>query len=763
MADKRAVPGVKPYKNAAGGWGALRATALAVRAQMDLAEAPGLLLRTNKPAGFDCPGCAWPDKAHSSTFQFCENGAKAVTWEATKKRTTPEFFAAHTVTELLGWSDRKLADDAASDKYQPLAWDDAFSRIGTALRALPDPNMAEFYTSGRASNEAAFLYQLFAREFGTNNFPDCSNFCHEPTSQGLPPAIGVGKGTCQLEDFKLADAIFVIGQNTGTNSPRMMTELRNAARRGARIVVLNPLRERALERFQAPQNVIEMATMTSTPIATNYYQVKVGGDVAAIKGLMKATIEADDRALGKGEPRILDIDFIEGHTAGLEPVRSDLRDTPWPQIERQSGLSRNQLEEAARVYLEANRVIVCYGMGITQHIRGTQNVQQLVNLLLLRGNIGRPGAGIVPVRGHSNVQGDRTVGITEQPTSEFLDQLQKVFGFNPPREHGHDVVHALEAIVAGRAKAFIALGGNFVAAAPDTNVVFDAFRKLTLTVHVATKPNRSHLVHGRNAFILPCLARSDADRAPDGTLQALTIEDSMSVVQASRGMLVPPSPHLRSEPWIVAHMARATLGGKSVVQWEALVEDYSRIRDKIKAVFPIFQGYNARIAIPGGFRLSNSASERIWKTPNGKANFILFPGLDEDEHESNPEALWLSTLRSHDQYNSTIYTNNDRYRGVYGQRDVLFLNEKEMRKRNLLQGDRVDVQTLASDGIARVVRNFAVVRYNIPDDSCAAYYPEANPLIPMHLYDRQSGTPAAKAVPVVLKRSVAESEKSRSV
>ncbi|MBV8331873.1 MAG: formate dehydrogenase, partial [Candidatus Eremiobacteraeota bacterium] len=355
------------------------------------------------------------------------------------------------------------------------------------------------------------------------------------------------------------------------------------------------------------------------------------------------------------------------------------------------------------------------------------------------------------------------VGITEQPTSEFLDQLRKVFGFNPPRDRGHDVVHALEAIVAGRGKAFIALGGNFVAAAPDTNVVFDAFRKLTLTVHVATKPNRSHLVHGLNAFILPCLARSDADRAPDGTPQALTIEDSMSVVQASRGMLVPPSPHLRSEAWIVAQMARATLGGKSVVQWEALVEDYSRIREKIEEVFPIFQGYNARIAIPGGFRLSNTASERIWRTPNGKANFILFPGLDEDPNENNPDSLWLSTLRSHDQYNSSIYTNNDRYRGVFGQRDVLFLNEAEMRKRNLVQGDRVDVQTLSSDGVERIVPNLAVVRYNIPDGSCAAYYPEANPLIPMHLYDRQSGTPAAKAVPVVLKRSLAEAGKSRSV
>jgi molybdopterin-dependent oxidoreductase alpha subunit len=766
-------PRIEEYHEPAGGWGAALATGAVLWEQGVMLKSGAALFFMNKPGGFKCPSCAWPDPPpHSDPLVFCENGAKALAWESTKKRATPEFFAKYSVAELARQSDYWLEQqgrithpmiyDSASDHYVPVEWQKAFEIIGKELLALSHPNEAEFYTSGRSSNESAFLYQLFAREFGTNNFPDCSNFCHEPTSQGLPPAIGVGKGTCQLEDFSLADAIFVIGQNTGTNSPRMMTELRNAARRGARIVVFNPLRERALERFQGPQNVIEMATMTSTPIATNYYQVKVGGDVAAIKGVMKAIVEADDRALQNDEPRELDIDFIEGHTAGFETVRNDLRDTPWPKIERQSGLSRTQLEEAARVYLDANRVIVCYGMGITQHIRGTQNVQQLANLLLLRGNIGRPGAGICPVRGHSNVQGDRTVGITEQPTSEFLDQLQKVFGFNPPRDHGHDAVHALEAIVAGRAKAFIALGGNFVAAAPDTPLVFEAFRRLTLTAHIATKPNRSHLVHGRSAFILPCLARSDADRAPDGTLQALTIEDSMSVVQASRGMLVPPSPHLHSEAWIVAHMARATLGSKSVVQWESLVEDYSRIREKIEGVFPIFQGYNARIAIPGGFRLSNAASERIWKTPNGRANFILFPGLDEDEHENNPEALWLSTLRSHDQYNTTIYTNNDRYRGVFNQRDVLFLNEVEMRKRNLLQGDRVDVQTLSSDGTQRIVRGLAIVRYNMPDGSCAAYYPEANPLIPLYLYDRQSGTPAAKAVPVVLKRALTDSANSRS-
>jgi molybdopterin-dependent oxidoreductase alpha subunit len=767
-------PRIEEYHEPAGGWGATIATGAALLEQGVLLKSGAALFFMNKPGGFKCPSCAWPDPApgDSDPFVFCENGAKALAWESTKKRATPEFFSQHSVTELAQQSDYWLEQqgrlthpmmyDPDSDHYVAVEWPEAFALIGKELRALSHPNEAEFYTSGRSSNEAAFLYQLFAREFGTNNFPDCSNFCHEPTSQGLPPAIGIGKGTCLLEDFKHANAIFIFGQNTGTNSPRMMTELHDAARRGARIVVFNPLRERALERFQAPQNLIEMATMTSTPIATNYYQVKVGGDTAALKGMMKAAIETDDHALRNNDPHVLDIAFIEGHTAGFGPFCSDLRNTPWPAIERQSGLSRVQLEEAAQVYLEASSVMVCYGMGITQHFRGTQNVQQLVNLLLLRGNIGRPGAGIVPVRGHSNVQGDRTVGITERPTTEFLDQLQKVFSFDPPREHGHDVVHALEAIVEGRAKAFIGLGGNFVAASPDTPLISDAFRKLSLTVHVATKLNRSHIVHGRNALILPCLARSEADSAPDGAVQEVTIEDSMSMVQASRGVLVPASPHVRSEPWIVAQMARATLGSASVVEWEWLVENYSRIREKIEAVFPIFQGYNARIRTPGGFHLTNTARERIWKTPNGKANFILFAGIDEDEHQSNPDVLWLSTIRSHDQYNTTVYTNSDRYRGVFNQRDVVFLNGAEMQKRGLHAGDRVDIQTVASDNIERVVRGLAVVRYNVPDGSCAAYYPETNPLIPLRLYDPQSGTPSAKAVPVLLKKSSVEAANIRS-
>src|ERR1700761_8893939 len=430
---------IRRYNAPAGGWGALRATGSALALQGVAISGSKTLLRMNQPEGFDCPGCAWPDPKHTSSFEFCENGAKAVAWEATSKRCTPEFFASHSVTELTGWSDYQLemvgrlthplAYDAASDHYVPVSWEEAFALIGRHLNALPDPDMAEFYTSGRASNEAAFLYQLFAREYGTNNFPDCSNMCHEATSVGLPESLGVGKGTVLLEDFDVAEAIFIFGQNPGTNSPRMMTSLRNASRRGARIISFNPLRERALERFQAPQNPVEMVTLTSTPISTNIYQVRVGGDAAALKGMMKAVIEADETALADDAPRIIDIEFISGHTLGFEDLVADLRATSWESIERESGLSRGDLNAAALVYVQAHNVILVYGMGITQHRRGSETVQQIANLALLRGNIGRPGAGLCPVRGHSNVQGDRTVGINEKPTPEILDRIEQQFWF----------------------------------------------------------------------------------------------------------------------------------------------------------------------------------------------------------------------------------------------------------------------------------------------------------------------------------------------
>ncbi len=762
MSDK---PSIKPYHAAAGGWGATLATFQHLAEQGVAVKGAGALLRMNKPGGFDCPGCGWPDPAPASgePLVFCENGAKALAWEATERRVTPEFFAAHSVSSLRAQSDfwlesqgrltHPMAYNGLTDRYEPVSWEEAFERIALVLNGLRSPNEADFYTSGRSSNEAAFLYQLFVREFGTNNFPDCSNFCHEPTSQGLPPAIGIGKGTVLLEDFALADAIFIFGQNPGTNSPRMLTELRAASRRGAQIVVFNPLKERALERFVAPQSPVEMVTLASTPIASHYYQVKVGGDLAALKGLIKAIIAADDEALATDQPRVIDIDFIEGHTRGFEELSADARDTPWSAIVSESGLSQAQLGAAARVYMEAKAVIVVWGMGITQHVRGTQNVQYLVNLTLLRGNVGRPGAGLCPVRGHSNVQGDRTMGINERPPAALLDKLDAVFGIRTPREPGHDVGQALDAMVAGTAKAFVALGGNFVAAAPDTVQISAAMRKLELSVHVATKLNRSHVVHARQAFILPCIARSEEDRQGGGQPQCVTVEDSMSMVHASSGNLVPASPHLRSEPWIVAHLAHAVLGARSKIQWRYLVEDYGRIRALIEQIFPMFQGYNARIEVPGGFHLNNSARERIWNTPTGRANFLVQRGVRENEFGHGPDVLWLATMRSHDQYNTTLYSTSDRYRGVYNQRDVLFLCAIEMQRRGLEFGDRVDIQTVSSDGIERVLRRFKVIVYDMPEGCCGAYYPEANPLMPLYARDPVAGTPSSKAIPVRLIRS----------
>ncbi len=763
---------IRPYRQPAGGWGALKALSEHLLEQGVAVKGAATLSRMNQPEGFDCPGCAWPDPKHTSSFEFCENGGKAIAWEATAKRCTPEFFAAHSVAELSGWSDYELemvgrlthpmAYDAPSDRYLPVSWDEALAIVGRQLNALPDPNMAEFYTSGRTSNEAAFLYQLFVREYGTNNFPDCSNMCHEATSVGLPQSLGVGKGTVLLEDFDKTDCIFIFGQNPGTNSPRMMTSLRNASRRGAAIISFNPFRERALERFQAPQSPIEMATLTSTQISSRLYQVRVGGDIAVLKGLMKVMVEADDAARASEQPEILDWDFIHGHTTGIEALAADLLATQWDAIERQSGLARADIEHAAHVYMRAERAIIVYGMGITQHQRGACNVQQLANLALLRGHIGREGAGLCPVRGHSNVQGDRTVGITEMPTGEFLGRLARRFGFEPPTAHGHNVVTALEAMIRGEVKVFFAMGGNFAAAIPDWQTTQAALRNLDLTVHVSTKLNRSHLIHGRDAVILPCLGRTEIDIQATGP-QSITVEDSMSMVHASAGRNAPASEHLKSEPAIVAGVARATLGPRSVVDWDNLVADYDRIRDAIEDVFPIFQGYNARIRVPGGFHLTSTARERIWATPSGRANFLIFDGLGEDPRQNDSEALWLTTVRSHDQYNSTLYSMSDRYRGVYGQRDVVFLNEREMKRRGLAAGDRVDLVTLSTDGIERAVRNFSVVGYSFPDGCCAAYYPETNPLIPLYAHDPMSFTPSAKGVPIRIVRAVTSDESDSGV
>ncbi|QIB34225.1 FdhF/YdeP family oxidoreductase [Ancylobacter pratisalsi] len=757
---------IRPYHQPAGGWGALKAMGEALVEQDIPAAGMALLSRMNQPGGFDCPGCAWPDAKPTSPFEYCENGAKAVAWEATDKRCTPEFFAAHKVSDLEEWNDfdlemvgrltHPMRYDGGSDTYVPVSWDEAFATVARHLNALPSPNMAEFYTSGRSSNEAAFLYQLFVREYGTNNFPDCSNMCHEATSVGLPLSLGVGKGTVLLEDFEKTDGIFIFGQNPGTNSPRMMTELRNASRRGATIMSFNPFRERALERFQSPQNPVEMATLTSTPISSRLFQVKVGGDVAVIKGMMKWLVDEDRRALREERMRVLDWDFIKGHTAGVDALVADLDATDWVDIERKSGLARADIELAAEAYAKAERAILVFGMGLTQHRHGAKNVQQLANLALLRGNVGRDGAGVCPVRGHSNVQGDRTVGITEIPNEALLDGLAARFGFEPPRAPGHNVVAALEAMVRGEAKVFIGLGGNFTAAIPDWQATQAAMRELELTVQISTKLNRSHLIHGREALILPCLGRTELDMQATGP-QAVTVEDSMSMVHASKGLRQPASEHLMSEPAIIAGIARATLGAGSKVAWERLVGDYALIREDIEAVFPIFEGYNARIAQPGGFHLTSLARERIWATSSGKANFLVCEGLCEDPAIDDREALWLTSVRSHDQYNTTLYSLSDRYRGVYGQRDVLFLNEAEMQKRGLSADERVDIVTMSLDGVERRVNGFRVVPYAFPDGACAAYYPEMNPLVPLYAHDPQSFTPSYKAVPVRLVKATTQS------
>lgn len=748
------------YKGPAGGWGALNSVKNTLLHQQIPIKGAKTLLSANQPDGFDCPGCAWPDRNHASTFEFCENGVKAVAAEATARRAGPELFAQHPVSELAKQSDFWLEDqgrlthpmvyDTASDHYRPIAWDDAFAIIAKHLNALPDPNQAIFYTSGRTSNEAAFLYQLFVREFGTNNFPDCSNMCHEPSGSAMRPQIGVGKGTVELVDFEKADAIFIFGQNPGTNHPRMLGELREAHKRGARIVSFNPLRERGLERFADPQDKLEMATLGSTPISTHYFQLRVGGDLAAVKGMMKHVLEQDD---ARGD--VLDRAFIAEHTSGFEALVHSLRAESWQIIEEESGLTEAQLRSAADVYIEARSVIACWGMGITQHMHSVATIQMIVNLLMLRGNLGRPGAGACPVRGHSNVQGDRTMGIWEKPPATLLDKLRDVYGFEPPRKNGVDTVEAIEAMRDGKGKVFFALGGNFAAATPDTYETWKALQRCDLTVHVTTKLNRSHVVHGKEALILPCLGRTEIDMQATGA-QGVTVEDSMSMVHISMGINPPASEHLLSEPAIVARLAHATLGAKSRVNWLQLMGNYALIRDEIEKVFPDFANFNQRVAVPGGFRLRNTASERVWSTANGKATFYAHdvprdtPSHKARERVRDQIVFTLLTTRSHDQYNTTIYGMDDRYRGVFGQRRVVFINAEDIRALGMKDGDWINIRTVWDDGQERRADGFKLVAYDIPRGNIAAYYPETNPLVPLSAVAATAGTPTSKSIPVVL-------------
>ncbi|MBX3540043.1 MAG: FdhF/YdeP family oxidoreductase [Chelatococcus sp.] len=750
MADKK--PRFKTYDHPAGGWGAAAATAKVLMEQSVVAKGSRALLAMNQPGGFKCPSCAFPDPKHKKTLEFCENGAKALAFEATRSRITPDFFEKYTVTELMEQSDywlemqgrltEPMRYDASTDRYIPCSWDEAFDLIGRHLRALESPDHAEFYTSGRTPNEAAFLYSIFVREFGTNNFPDCSNMCHEPTSRGLPFSIGVGKGTVIMEDFEHAEAIFVIGQNTGTNSPRMMTSLVEARKRGVPIVVVNPMPERALIRFTEPQDVIQMATFGSTRIASEFVHIRIGGDLALFKGMMKVMFERE--AVGE---TVIDHDFIAEHTTGFEAVREEVLAQSWQDIVEISGISEEQIRRVTEVYVRSKATMICYGMGLTQHQDGSRLLQQLANLLLLRGNFGRPGAGISPIRGHSNVQGDRTVGIDEKPTAAYLDRVRDVFGFEPPREHGHHTVESLAAMQDGTAKVFIGMGGNFIRAVPDTERSYEAMRKLRLTVAVTTKLNRGHLVHGRDALMLPVIARSETITTAAGE-QFVTIEDSMSNVTASRGVLTPASPHLMPEVEIVCRMAMATLPD-SKVAWERYIDDYGLIRDKIAEVYPgIYHDFSERIKEPGGFHLDIPPRRLVWPTPNGKANFLIFPGLHAAAPVADPAMLRLATVRSHDQFNTTIYSYNDRYRGVYNDRMVLFMNVEDRVERGLEARSTVALETITDDGVRRRVDGLTVLDYPMPRGAVAGYYPELNPLLPLEYHDKISGTPAAKSIPV---------------
>ncbi|HUH37265.1 MAG TPA: FdhF/YdeP family oxidoreductase, partial [Spongiibacteraceae bacterium] len=716
---------------------------------------------TNQPRGFDCLGCAWGETPEAGRVDFCENGVKAVAWETTRDLVDAAFFARHSVDALRQrdghWleSQGRLAQPMhlapGASHYRPISWEDAYALIASHLRALPDPNQALFYTSGRTSNEAAFLYQLMVRLYGTNNFPDCSNMCHEASGVALSETLGVGKGTVRMEDFELTDAIFVIGQNPGTNHPRMLATLADAAKRGATIVAVNPLRERGLQRFANPQKPRDMLLASSSAISRHYLTPRLGGDMALIRGMAKYLFAWDAQRRRKYQPALLDDVFIGAHTQGIDAYRAQVEATDWAQIIEQSGLARDDIELAARIYAGNERVIITWAMGLTQHQHSVATIQEISNLLLLRGNIGRPGAGACPVRGHSNVQGDRTMGINEAPDAAFLDRLGAVFGFEPPRAPGHNTVQAIQAMERGDARVFIAMGGNFAAATPDTARTERALQGCALTVQISTKLNRSHLMTGREALILPCLGRSDRDRQASGE-QFITVEDSMSMVHASQGVVAPASAELRSEPAIVAGMAQALLGDRPV-DWGWYIADYDRIRDAIAAVLPAFADFNARVRRPRGFYLGNSAARREWHTAGGRARFMAHPlpaqlPRQRAQAHSDQPLLTLQTLRSHDQYNTTVYGMDDRYRGIYGQRRVLMMNPADIAAHGLQDGDLVDIHSINDDAIARSVHGFRVVAYDTPSGCCAAYYPETNALVALDSCGDRSFTPASKAVVV---------------
>jgi molybdopterin-dependent oxidoreductase alpha subunit len=738
------------YDHPAAGWGAARSVARVLeRADEPIDGFRALLVMNHEDGGFDCPGCAWPDDPSGLRLDLCENGVKHVTWELTRKRVGRDFFAEHTVSELAEWTDYELEAagrlsepmryDAASDRYVPISWDDALALVGATLQGLDSPHEAAFYTSGRLSNEATFLYQLWVREFGTNNLPDCSNMCHEASGRALTASIGTGKGTVSLEDWEHADAILLMGDNAATNAPRMLTWLAEADRRGARLVHVNPLIEAASRRTIVPHEFVDMATFHTTRTGTMNVQVRIGGDMALLRGVAKAVFEA-----AAARPEVLDLGFIESHTQGFEEYRGVCESTPWSRLVHDSGIEEQAIRALADVYMGAEKTIIAWCLGLTQHENGVDTIREIVNVLLLRGSIGREGAGPCPVRGHSNVQGNRTCGINNRPDAAFLDRLAEVCAIDPPRDQGLGTVAAIEAMRRGEMKVFVALGGNFALATPDTPYTFEALRSTELTVQVSTKLNRSHLVHGRQALILPCLARTDIDTQASGP-QGVTVEDSMSMVHMSRGMKTPGSPDMRSECAIIAGLAAATLP-RSATRWQWYVEDYDRIRDTMAQVLDGFEDLNTRARRPHGFRIAQPAREREFLTPSGRAEFSV--AALPDDVDPGEGRLLLTTIRSHDQFNTTIYANDDRYRGLKGLRTVVFMHEDDMRDRALGEFYLVDITSISRDGSRRTVHGYRAVAFEIPRGCAAGYMPELNVLCGIADYSTQSDQPVTKRLVV---------------
>lgn len=756
MTDKRSLP---HSPGPAGGWGSLKGIAKIFGESWASPGALATLGQLNKPKGVMCVSCAWPKPANYSAFEFCENGAKATLWEMTSARCTPVFWAkpGHTVTALRDWADHDLEMtgrlthplryDAVSDRYLEVTWDEAFAGIAAALQPL-EPDQAVFYASGHAGLEASYLYALLARAFGTNNLPQSSNMCHETTSVGLTKVIGSPVGTIVWDDLEQADAFFFFGQNPGTNSPRFLHPLKDAKDRGAKIVTFNPIIEQGLVSFVDPQSPSAMLTGKATTISDQYHQLKAGGDIAALLGMCKCVVEADDAASAAGKPAVIDHAFVAEHTTGFDEFVTSCRAADWAEIERESGLTQAAIRDAAGVYIAADRVIGVYGMGLTQHAHGALNVAMLVNFLMLRGNIGKPGAGCCPVRGHSNVQGQRTVGIAEKAHLVPLDTIDQLFGITSPREDGMAIVDAVEGLIAGKVRAFICLGGNLLRAVPDQKRMEEAWPKQDLTVMVSTKLNRSHLFPGKTAYILPCLGRYEKDMQATGN-QSVTSEDSFSMINGSIGRRAPVSDAVKSELAIVAGIAEATLAQNDKLKWRDWTGDYALVRDLIEATYPDdFRGYNARMFEAGGFYRGNGAHERIWKTESGKAVFTTPGELNSVGFKDAPGRYRLMTIRSNDQFNTTIYGYSDRFHGIEGTRDVLLMNPDDIADAGLRDGQPVRLITDAEDGIDRQLGGLTLTAYRLPRGTVASYYPECNVLVPVALHDDLSKTPASKSVPV---------------